>query len=904
MEYANKKGVIVHRDIKPGNIMVTMQKVIKVNDFGLAKAIESVEKTMPHAESEAALDSKSIDVSRGMGTLSYMAPEQFPKCLLDYLRTPSPPLGTEADIYAFGLVLYEMITGKPVIKIVSETEMEIQREADQIASHEFTLPNGTRTHFPPKYLYCFLKALKFTPSNPSRNERLNAVIRRCLKKDPSKRYHSFTELREELMQIYREETGKDFRVVEEPPHLPNWRNMGKTYWVLGREKESSEYYDKALEQNPTDTLIWLEKGLAAAEIGDLGEFGLCMEIILHLKPNKRLEAEEYKELILNEPKIRLRDVRLLENIALETHVSDQIRDWVSSHVEQKIGDPFHEPNPAISRLIEKLTGPDDVPTRFSALQSLSKLGDISAVPPLIKTLKNDAKTSMRQHAANSLGRFGDKRAVPALIGALKDTDASSEAYSVAHIAAQSLGDLGDVAAVPPLIEIVKQGKFDSLWEQAAKALGKLGDPSAIPVLIEMFRKAEDEFGIEKRIRIRVCATMALGNLGGESARLALKELLKNDSSLQVKGTLAKLGDESAIQTIIERLKKGKDHHERFNAARTLIGLGNKSVLPALIKALEKDKDSSVRVIVAQGLAKFPDSSSTKTLRTALKKDKNEEVRLKAALTLGEMGDRSAVPTLIEALKKSQDPSRRIIIVGVLGELGDKSAVPALVEALNVDEDLTVRGHVARELGELGDTSTVPALINALKRNHSSVRTRAVEALARGDTSAIPVLIESLKNEPELQRITKNILASGKASAISLMIESERRQSYFPREGAAEALGKLGDRSAVTPLIDTLNKETHYSLRKASAKALGELGDESAIPSLIEAIKDESSSVREEVSEALAKLANNQTILSLLDAWSQFPNPSYVVVALRWVRSQPERTKLFQIKEKLTGIQHT
>src|SRR5436309_181036 len=94
LEAAHDKG-ITHRDLKPSNIMITPAGVVKVLDFGLAA------QSREHEEGEIS----SVSPTRSgmiLGTAAYMSPEQ----------ARGEPVGKRADIWAFGVVLYEMLTGK------------------------------------------------------------------------------------------------------------------------------------------------------------------------------------------------------------------------------------------------------------------------------------------------------------------------------------------------------------------------------------------------------------------------------------------------------------------------------------------------------------------------------------------------------------------------------------------------------------------------------------------------------------------------------------------------------------------------------------------------------------------------------------------------------------------------
>jgi serine/threonine protein kinase len=122
LDGAHRKGII-HRDLKPANIKITPDGVVKVLDFGLAKAAAS-EPDAPRAESPT--QTAAIGITRAgviLGTAEYMSPEQ----------ARGLPVDARADIWAFGCVLFEMLTGRPPFRgqTVAETLAAItEREPD------------------------------------------------------------------------------------------------------------------------------------------------------------------------------------------------------------------------------------------------------------------------------------------------------------------------------------------------------------------------------------------------------------------------------------------------------------------------------------------------------------------------------------------------------------------------------------------------------------------------------------------------------------------------------------------------------------------------------------------------------------------------------------------------------
>ena len=153
---AHGKGII-HRDMKPENLFVTRDGNVKILDFGLAKRVVEV---APGQETNAPTASQHTEPGTVMGTLSYMSPEQVKGLSVDH----------RSDIFSFGVVLYEMVTGRRPFKGKSAAAV-----SDAILHAE---PGD----FGDKRL-------------PGK---LKSILRKLIEKDPAKRYASAEEVGAEL----------------------------------------------------------------------------------------------------------------------------------------------------------------------------------------------------------------------------------------------------------------------------------------------------------------------------------------------------------------------------------------------------------------------------------------------------------------------------------------------------------------------------------------------------------------------------------------------------------------------------------------------------------------------------------------------------------------------------------
>lgn len=185
-----------------------------------------------------------------------------------------------------------------------------------------------------------------------------------------------------------------------------------------------------------------------------------------------------------------------------------------------------------------------------------------------------------------------------------------------------------------------------------------------------------------------------------------------------------------------------------------------------------------------------------------------------------MANDDDIQMLIETLKE-EDELVRVQTCESLEIIGEP-AVESLIKALG-SEDKNIRRYSARVLGELGDARAIDALIKNLRDGNKWVRRETSGALSKmGDPATTP-LIELLE-DPE----------------------------WRVRGAAAWALGRIGNKRAVEPLIKSLLEDESGFVRSGAANALGAIGDERAVEPLKKATKDESSYVRKVSDKYLKK----------------------------------------------------
>ncbi len=422
--------------------------------------------------------------------------------------------------------------------------------------------------------------------------------------------------------------------------------------------------------------------------------------------------------------------------------------------------------------------------RCAAIRALGRMGDAQAVQPLravlgqhpyvvanalsrfgaagIESLVSalgEANPDIRRAAAWALGKIGDLTAVQPLVAMLRHEDRET-AFSAAEALREMVTlnvkpfieardsptaarEIEERFGSPEMVNLLLS-MLVSYTERSLVLGGQITDPVSLAWIGDAYRNPD------RALRGAVSAAYALGAIQEKRAvRPLLKALEDRDTDLRRAAlwALGQIGDSSATEALLAALK---DMEVSAMAAWALERMGwqpvqeeewgwywlakrawrepdapNAERMTEVFCKLLQDENWEARQQIARALREMGTVRAVEPLGRVALEDENKDVRFAAILALGRIGHPAAIELLLTLIRNGD--SLALDAASALGELGDTRAVESLLALLESENSL-VRESAALALGKIGDTRAVEKLLPLLKDENSQVRCRAAQSL--------------------------------------------------------------------------------------------------------------------------------------------------------------------------------
>jgi serine/threonine protein kinase/HEAT repeat protein len=901
---------IIHRDIKPENILILRdgdKVTAKVLDFGIAKSIGVGE------GSEQLTSAGSV-----MGTPEYIAPEQIRGKTVD----------GRADLYAMGVILYEMVAGKRPY------------DSDKVMS---LLMSHLRDPIPP------------VPTPASQLEvpaSVLEVIPKAMAKEPPQRFQDARSFAKALgLETHAVTSGDGTRPLpdmfwesdasqstgELSGHhgtAPRAALSGGTGAVARQAQTEQQLPIQDIRKR--SPLVWIAplalillsgaaiafialRGKGADGDGSGSATGSAVASGKGTGSGKGRNGATAKAIVFK-PIKSLKDLLFRVRTTLNKGLNNSDT-AIRRRAVVGVGD-LHDKN-VRQQLIEVLKTDTELGVRATAAKALSQLGD-PTVATVLKAARRIQEPSVRVAIDDALRRLHDPAGKRGLTKALASKD-----RGVSAAAALALGETGDASAkVRKVLEGLLATGNAKLAPPVLSALAKTGHGKALETLRKGAQKGD--------ARTKLSYAEALAKLGDEGAGAALKNIATAKSSAELptrlvaaKG-LAILGDYTGLPV----LKQGVAHTSaqvRQVAADALGAMSDRAALPPLAHALE-DKEQLVRVTAAASLARIlalmPDKlliSGQNWLLAALSQgdwsaryaavgltaemdpelavellgwaleDKDERVRAAAVRRLAKLARKSAKARKYVRARLFNDssPAVRAAAAEGLGASGDGKDKALLLAAATGDKSRSVVGIAAAgQLLAMGDTRGLAGLLKATKAKSAGTRARAYRALARWRNASKrrKVLRRGLGDKSGDVRLASALaLARLGVKAKKAVKVLERAVTKEGSQPALAALSKLGVSQAKQ--VKLLARAKSNRLRRtAMTSAVAALGAKGALPLLRRGARDDAVGVRRAAAQGLASIAAKRpaAVAPLLNKLARDPDATVRAAAAVGLAKLPRK----------------
>lgn len=455
-------------------------------------------------------------------------------------------------------------------------------------------------------------------------------------------------------------------------------------------------------------------------------------------------------------------------------------------------------------LIEQLDS-EDRQIRESVIVALGRIGDVRAVPALVKALTDDPELLIL--VARSLGKIGDDQAFESLLGFIGHPDASVRQAIVSSI--NSIGSDRMREKAPQLLK-----DSDALVrESAVKIAGYFGYPECTEPLLGLCNDPDE--GVRKAVLLH------LPYLDDKRVVPLLAAAIHEGTTKEQEAAVQALGQvepKDGGPLLLEGLNDSNEWVQYYSA-RSLGRLEYSEGLDALADlAFKGQTPIQVRIAAIESLGKIGGSRAVSLLARA-STDENPDVARAAVIGMGSISHPDALHPLLDVLRSS-DASRRIDALRALGNRGGEGAVDAIQWIAAGDSEPAVIQAAVEALASLGTSESIASLV-ALSATPAR-REACIVCLAR-QTKRLQVerIAEGLSHpQPEVRVAVVEALQRIKTPVASeLLAAALDDEEAAVRLAAAGALGRLGSRFAERKLLAMATSDPDLAVRRVSRAAL-------------------------------------------------------------------------------------
>ncbi len=862
---------LVHRDLKPDNLFLVERKdeppLVKIVDFGVAKVMDL-----------GSTDAKLTRTGHLVGTPQYMSPEQINGVAIDQ----------RSDIYALGVILYEMCTGTPPFRGDTLGQM-------LIAHLQQIMPSIDR------------KLL-----GPDVPIEIEPIIRKAIAKDPAERYATVAELNADLERLVsgQRTLAVDWYKQYQPREVTAIQTLHGTMLTL-----------QVPQPSRSRRLLWLGvtmvPGLLLCLVGGYFYFKHSKPpVVERPKPKPPAPAPRKREEI---------DMLALRSYAL-TVLQEGLKEpdaqprLLAVQGLAASRDTRHRP------LFEQRLADDDPGVQAQAATALGQIGAVAAIDPLLKLTAAAKDPRVSLAAAEALARLGEPSGKKLL-----EKQAKSAAEPQAQLlAALTLEDL-DARHAPNKVVNKRLSKAKDPSE-AMLILSRRAANGDADALAELGKELGAE-GTPPARQLQIAAILAKQN--AEAGKALLSKLATQPGPQQVLAAqlLCSVDDATALPLLRSAFADpSRPPYERMLSAQGLGSCGSRKDAQALAKALRtgekspllRQAEGSAILRLASGDPAVLAELSLSWAQAALTDD-NWSVRESAVAMLGDADPTRAVPLLGQAMKDARLEVRRSAATA-LGRTRDRTAIAVLGGAI-ADDSREVRLNVLRSIGKVSahlrqkgeapiDAATqkqlqaaltaradgadaaesVVAAATLLRMGDDSRKDKLSQGLSADDPEIKALAIEEATADPELNKTGLTALLADKVFAVrfraACALADQGNKDAVPvlREAlkaggingfkAYGFLKKLGEEAATPKDLDKLLAVDDAEVRASVVATATSLPVKEALPVLQRAAKDPASAVRQGVIAVVAGWAPADASASGLALLRTLADDSDVVVRSR------------------------